>query len=74
MNKLFAKPEDATRLNQDKMEGLLFQHIQTRVQLNELEQVNIHQGLQWLKKNNANLFAEPFICQLHKKLFGQVWM
>lgn len=49
MNKLFAKPEDATRLNQDKMEGLLFQHIQTRVQLNELEQVNIQQGLQWLK-------------------------
>ena len=50
MNKLFAKPEGATRLDPDKMEGLLFQHIQTRVQLIELEQVNIQQGLQWLKK------------------------
>ena len=50
MNNLFAEPDGATCLDPDEMEGLLFQHVQTRGQLDELEQVNIQQGLQWLKK------------------------
>ena len=75
MNNLFAEPDGATCLDPDEIEGLLFQHVQTQGQLDELEQVNIQQGPQWLKKqNNADLLPEHFICKLHQKLFGQVWV
>lgn len=44
------------------------------MQLDELEQVNIQEGLRWIRKQiNSDLFTEQFVCQLHKKLFGQVW-
>lgn len=77
MSEIIGEPDGATPLDPDEMEGLRFSHIQTRGQLDELEQINIQSGLKWLnrqkKKKNLDIFTEAFVCDLHKKLFGDVW-
>lgn len=68
------EPEGATPLDPDEKEGLRFTHIITRGELDQLEQANIVEGLQWLKKQkNTDILSEGFVCDLHKRLFGQVW-
>ncbi len=67
-------PDGATPLDPDEMEGLLFKHVTTRGELDELEQANIQEGLAWLEKQNKpNVFSEGFVKKLHKQLLGQVW-
>lgn len=67
-------PEGATPLDPDEMEGLKFGHVSTRGELDELEQANIDEGLQWLKRQkNPDVLTEGFVCDLHKKLLGKVW-
>jgi len=74
MSKIMEYPEGATPLDPDEMEGLLYKHVTTRGELDELEQANIDEGLQWLKKQkNPDVLTEHFACALHKKLFGKVW-
>ncbi len=39
-----------------------------------MEQANIVEGMQWLKKQkNRDILSEGFVRDLHKRLFGQVW-
>ena len=67
-------PEGATPLDPDEMEGLKFGHVSTRGELDELEQANIDEGLQWLKRQKTpDVLTEGFVCDLHKKLLGKVW-
>jgi len=74
MNKIINEPEGATPLDPDEMEGLLYSHITSRGELDELEQANIVEGMQWLKKQkNAEILSEAFVRNLHKQLFGKVW-
>ena len=74
MSKTIEYPDGATPLDPDEMEGLLHTHIQTRGQLDELEQANILEGLQWLKRQKTpNVLTEGFACELHERLFGKVW-
>lgn len=68
------EPDGATPLDLDEIEGLRFAHITTRGELDQLEQANIVEGMQWLKKQrNADILSEGFVRDLHKRLFGQVW-
>jgi Fic-DOC domain mobile mystery protein B len=68
------EPDGATPLDPDEMEGLRFKHITTRGELDQLEQANIVEGLQWVKKQkNADILSEGFVRDLHKRLFGRVW-
>ncbi|MDQ7017045.1 MAG: mobile mystery protein B [Gammaproteobacteria bacterium] len=68
------KPDGATLLDPDEKDGLRFKHITVRGELDQLEQANIVEGLQWLKKQkNADILSECFVRELHKRLFGQVW-
>ncbi len=63
-----------TPLDADEFDGLLHPHITTRQELNHLEQANVQEGLQWLAKTHRkDIVSEPFLCQLHEKMFGQVW-
>jgi Fic-DOC domain mobile mystery protein B len=56
------------------MDGLKFKHITTRGQLDELEQANIQNGLLWLKRRRkSDILTEPFVQELHRRLFGDVW-
>lgn len=75
MSNIFEEPDGATLLDPDEMEGLRFKHILTRGQLDELEQANIQNGLKWLSKQKApDVLSEGFVRELHKKLFGEVWL
>ena len=43
-------PDGATPLDPNELEGVKFPHIQTRSQLDQLEQQNIQEGLKWLAR------------------------
>ncbi len=71
---IFEEPEGATPLDPDEIEGLKFGHITMRGELDELEQANIAQGLQWLgRRRGGDILTDNFIRQLHVRLFGEVW-
>lgn len=72
--KLVGEPEGSTPLDPDEMAELRFKHISTRGELDQLEQANIVEGMNWLKKQKAPyVLNEGFVCDLHKRLFGKVW-
>ena len=67
-------PEGATPLDLDELGGLKFKHITTRGELDEIEQANIEDGLQWLARmRRKDVLTDGFCIELHKRLFGQVW-
>ena len=68
-------PDGATPLNSDEMEGLKYPHIETRGELDQLEQQNIQEGYNWLKRQRKfkDFISEEFVIELHKQLFGSVW-
>lgn len=68
-------PEGATPLDPDELAGLKFKHVTTRGQLDHLEQGNIQNGLRWLerRRNKSDVLHEGFVCELHARLFGDVW-
>jgi Fic-DOC domain mobile mystery protein B len=68
-------PEGATPLDPDEMQGLRFSHIQTREDLNQMEQVNIQDGLIWLsRQKKPDVLSEAFVRELHRQLYGNVWI
>ena len=68
-------PQGATPLDADEMLGLKFTHIETRAELDELEQENIEDGYKWLaqQRKHRDYLSEKFVIDLHKQLFGKVW-
>lgn len=73
---LTVNTNDQTDLEPDELEGLLIKTISTREELNEAEQLNIHEAVEWtlLKKfSSSEILSERFIKQLHKKMYGNVW-
>lgn len=71
---MFDEPDGATPLDPDEMQGLKFQHVTTRGELDELEQANIEQGLAWIaRRRGGTIFDDRFVRTLHKRLFGDVW-
>ncbi len=71
---ILTEPDGATPLDPNEMEGLKFGHITTRGELDELEQANITQGLQWLgRRRGGDILTDDFVRRLHARLFGDVW-
>ena len=71
---MFVISDGATPLGSNETEGLKFKHITTRGELDELEQANITQGLQWLdRRRNGDILTDGFVRALHRRLFGDVW-
>jgi len=68
-------PDGATPLDPDELEGLKFPHIETRDELDQLEQQNIQEGYNWLARQRKykDFISEDFLKALHEKLFGSVW-
>lgn len=65
-----------TPLNDVEKEGLLQKQISTQGELNEAEQLNIEEAIQWTMKKNFNasaILSEEFVRQLHKRMYGDVW-
>lgn len=69
-----AEPDGATPLDDDERAGLRFTHIQTRGELNRLEQANVVAGMDWLsRQKKPDVLSETFVLKLHQRLFGDVW-
>jgi Fic-DOC domain mobile mystery protein B len=65
-----------TPLDEDEKEGLLIPTITTRGELDEFEQLNIEEAVQWVYSrtwSKESIFTESFIRKLHKRMFGDVW-
>ena len=65
-----------TPLDEDEKEGLIIKSISTRGELDEFEQQNIEDAIQWSltrKFKAAQILSESFIEDLHKKMYGRVW-
>jgi len=70
------EPDGATPLDPDEKAGLRFPHIDTRGELDQMEHVNIQQGLSWIGRKHItcdNLLTDHFTRELHKQLFSNVW-
>ena len=65
-----------TPLDEDEMEGLLIPSIATRAELDEFEQQNIEQAMQWTLGRSLKpgvIFTEDFSRTVHKRMYGDVW-
>jgi Fic-DOC domain mobile mystery protein B len=65
-----------TPLDEDEKEGLLIPTIATREELDEFEQQNIEEALQWILTKSfkaETVLSEKFIRNLHKRMYGSVW-
>ena len=65
-----------TPLDEDEKEGLLIPTIATREELDEFEQQNIEDAFQWVLTRSfkaESVLTEKFICNLHQRMFGNVW-
>lgn len=65
-----------TPIDDDEKEGLLIETISTKMELDEFEQLNIEEALQWAfgkKFKPEQVFTERFICNLHKRMYGNIW-
>lgn len=65
-----------TPLDEDEKEGLLIPTIATRAELDEFEQQNIEEAIQWVLSRSLKphtILTEQFIRNLHKRMYGDVW-
>jgi len=65
-----------TPLDEEEKEGLLIPTIANRAELDEFEQQNIEEAMQWVltRSLNANqILTEKFVKSLHKRMYGNVW-
>ena len=65
-----------TPIDENEKEGLLIETISTKGELDEFEQQNIEEAMQWVfgRKFKAKyVFTEQFICNLHKRMYSNVW-
>lgn len=65
-----------TPLDEEEKEGLLIPTIATRGELDEFEQQNIEQAVQWGLMRSfkpETIFTEEFVRRVHKRMYANVW-
>jgi len=65
-----------TPLEEDEKDGILIPTISTRAELDEFEQQNIEEAVQWSLMRNfrqAEVLTEVFIKAVHKRMYGNIW-
>lgn len=65
-----------TPLSEEEKNGLLLRIITTHGELDEHEQLNIENAVEWIIKTKfkkEQILTEEFIKTLHKKMLGDVW-
>jgi len=69
-----AEDDAATPLTHEERSDLIPSWVTFRHELNEVEQANIAKGALWAsKQRRREVLDEAFICDLHKRMFGDVW-
>lgn len=72
---LFKYAKGATPLSPDEVNNLIPSHITTQKQLDEWEQYNIVQGINWAFSRKRNdLLSILFAKKLHKQMFNNTWL
>lgn len=72
----FDPNEGQTPLEEDERAGLLIPTITTRGELDEFEQRNIEQAVEWTLRSRINaesVFGEQFVREVHRRMYGSVW-
>jgi Fic-DOC domain mobile mystery protein B len=65
-----------TPLDEEEKEGLLIPTVATREELDEFEQQNIEQAIQWVLMRSFKLdviFTEAFVRKVHKRMYADLW-
>ncbi len=65
-----------TPLDESETEGLLLKTITTQGELNEAEQLNIEEAVEWTLRRKFGLddiLSETFCNELHRKMYNGVW-
>jgi Fic-DOC domain mobile mystery protein B len=65
-----------TPLDEEEKEGLRIPTLATRAELDEFEQQNIEQAVQWTMGRSfksATIFTEEFVKMVHKRMYTNVW-
>jgi Fic-DOC domain mobile mystery protein B len=68
--------DSQTPLDEDEKEGLIINSIATRGELDEFEQQNIEDAIQWSltrRFKSELILSESFIQKLHKRMYRNVW-
>lgn len=68
--------EEQTPLDEEEKEELLIKTISTRGELDEFEQSNIQEAVEWTlrhKFSREQILTEAFLSLVHKKMFGFLW-
>jgi Fic-DOC domain mobile mystery protein B len=68
--------EGQTPLDEDEKDGLLIPTIGTRAELDEFEQQNIEEAIQWAlirSFKSETVFTEGLIRNVHRHMYGEVW-
>jgi Fic-DOC domain mobile mystery protein B len=69
-----ADDDASTPLTPDERAALIPSYVTLRAELNEVEQIGIDSADQWaFARRRGDVLAEDFLCQLHKRMFGDVW-
>jgi Fic-DOC domain mobile mystery protein B len=70
---LFDADDAATPLTPEERTGLIPTYITLRSELNELEQQNIAEADRWAFSRQHKALREPFLRNLHRRMFSRVW-
>jgi hypothetical protein len=68
-----AEDEASTPLMPDARDALIPSYITQRGELNEIEQIGIADADRWAFARRRDILSEEFLCQLHRRMFGNVW-
>jgi len=72
----FDYEQGQTPLDEEEKEGLIIKTIASRTELDEFEQLNIEEAVQWSlarKFTKEVLFTERYIKEIHRKMYRSVW-
>jgi Fic-DOC domain mobile mystery protein B len=65
-----------TPIDDDEKQGILIPTITVRSELDEFEQQNIENAVQWTLSRSftvSEILSEDFVCMLHRRMFSDVW-
>jgi len=68
--------EGQTPIDDYEKESLLIKSITNQGELDEIEQLNIEEAIEWIIHSSfktSQILTENFIKLVHKKMFGNVW-
>lgn len=68
--------EGQTPLDEDEKDGLLIPTIATRQELDEFEQLNVEEAIEWtlrLRLKSGQILTDGFVRKLHRRMYGNVW-